>query len=122
LDYDLSLASNLKGHASLIESLHAASPNLIEVFPELLPTSFMETYPGVWMPFPYRFVAANGVGLSIIIWMLYRYRRRFVEVLSTLWKRDVVEQGLSLRLVTVLMLIGFFGWYALMLAEQASQS
>ncbi|MEM2410307.1 MAG: DUF6785 family protein [Thermofilaceae archaeon] len=79
-----------------------------------------EDYPGVWMPFPYRFVAANGVGLSIIIWMLYRYRRRFVEVLSTLWKRDVVEQGLSLRLATVLMLIGFFGWYALMVAEQAS--
>ncbi|MEM1908386.1 MAG: DUF6785 family protein, partial [Thermofilaceae archaeon] len=79
-----------------------------------------EDYPGVWMPFPYRFVAANGVGLSIIIWMLYRYRRRFVEVFSTLWKRDVVEQGLSLRLVTVLMLIGFFGWYALMVAEQAS--
>lgn len=79
-----------------------------------------ESYPGVWMPFPYRFIAANGVGLAIVVWMLYRYRRRFAEVFSTLWKRDVAERGLSLRLATILMLIGFFGWYALMLAEQAS--
>jgi hypothetical protein len=78
-----------------------------------------EDYPGVWMPFPYRFIAANGVALSITIWMLYRYGRRIAEVLSTLWKKDIVEQGLSLRLVTALMVIGFFGWYALMLAEQA---
>jgi len=32
--------------------------------------------------------------------MLYRYRRRIAEVLSTLWKKDIVEQGLSLRLAT----------------------
>lgn len=79
-----------------------------------------ESYPGVWMPFPYRFIAANGVGLAITVWLLYRYRRRFAEVFSTLWKRDITERGLSLRLATILMLVGFFGWYALMLAERAS--
>ncbi|MCS7104131.1 MAG: hypothetical protein NZ954_01010 [Thermofilaceae archaeon] len=79
-----------------------------------------EAYPGVWMPFPYRFIAANGIGVSIFLWLLFRYRKRVVDVFSTLWKRDIVEQGLSMRLVTILMLIGFFGWYALMLAEQAS--
>ncbi|MEM1810870.1 MAG: DUF6785 family protein [Thermofilaceae archaeon] len=79
-----------------------------------------EDYPAYWLPFPYKYVMYNGVALAIVVWMLFRNWRRFVEVFSTLWKRDVVEQGLSLRLVTVLMLIGFFGWYALMLAEQAS--
>jgi len=61
LDYDPSLASNLKGHASLIESLHAASPNLIEVFPELLPTSFMET-----------FLVASGAPMSAYITTLIK--------------------------------------------------
>ncbi|MEM2619889.1 MAG: DUF6785 family protein [Thermofilaceae archaeon] len=79
-----------------------------------------EDYPGVWMPFPYRFIASNGVGLAITIWMLFRYRRRFAEAFSTLWKRDISERGLSLRLATILMLIGFFGWYAIMLMDQAS--
>lgn len=79
-----------------------------------------EDYPGMWMPFPYRLIAANGVALAVTVWMLFRYRRRIGETLSTLWKRDIVERGLSLRLVTALMLIGFFGWYALLLAEGAS--
>ena len=78
-----------------------------------------EDYPGVWMPFPYRMIGADGVGLAIAVWLIVRYRRRIAEVFSTLWRRDIVEGGLSLRLVTGLMILGFFGWYALMLVEQA---
>ncbi|MCS7105043.1 MAG: hypothetical protein NZ954_05700, partial [Thermofilaceae archaeon] len=78
-----------------------------------------EDHPGFWMPFPYKYIRYNGFVSAVIVWMLYKYRRRVVDVFSTLWKRDIVEQGLSMRLVTILMLVGFFGWYALMLAEQA---
>ena len=78
-----------------------------------------EDYPGIWMPFPYKLVGMDGVALSISVWMLIKYRKRIAAVLSTLWRRDVVENGISLRLVAALMVVGFFGWYALMLIEQA---
>lgn len=38
---------------------------------------------------------------------------------STLWKKDINERGLSLRLVSMLLLIGGLGWWVLMLMEGA---
>lgn len=61
LNQDPSLASSLKEHAILLESLNEASPNLIEVFPEFLPTSFMET-----------FLVVSGAPLSAYIASLIR--------------------------------------------------
>jgi len=77
-----------------------------------------EAYPGVWMPFPYRYVASTGVGLGIAIWCLYTQRKRFASVFSSLWKGGE-ERGLSMRTIPLLLLIGAFGWYALMLIEGA---
>ena len=78
-----------------------------------------EDYPGIWMPFPYRLVGANGIALAIIIWILVRYRRRIAEVISTLWKRDIVEQGISLRIPALLLFIGCIGMYVMLLIEGA---
>ncbi|MGQ9596267.1 MAG: DUF6785 family protein [Thermoproteota archaeon] len=77
-----------------------------------------EAYPGVWMPFPYRYVASTGVGLGIAIWCLFTQRKRFVNVFSSLWKGGE-ERGISLRIIPLLLLIGAFGWYGLMLVEGA---
>ncbi|MEM2089354.1 MAG: DUF6785 family protein [Thermoproteota archaeon] len=77
-----------------------------------------ETYPGTSMPFPYRMVASNGMALAIAIWCLYTQRKRFVNVFSSLWKGGE-ERGLPLRLVPILLLVGAFGWYGLMLVEGA---
>ena len=38
------LIDRLRSDARIIEGLRTASPNLVEVFPEILPPSFMETY------------------------------------------------------------------------------
>jgi len=76
-----------------------------------------EDYPGVWMPFPYRWVAANGIALGIVIWILYRNRARFKEVFSTLWKGDINERGVSLRIISTLLLLGAIGWYILIVID-----
>lgn len=78
-----------------------------------------ETYPGTEMPFPYRHFAAGGMALGIIFWTLARNRKRVMEVFSTLWKKDIEERGLSLRLVSALLLVGGLGWWVLMLMEGA---
>ena len=78
-----------------------------------------ETYPGTQMPFPYRELAASGIAMGIIIWTLTRNRRRIREVFSTLWKKDIDERGLSLRMVSALLVIGGLGWWVLMLMEGA---
>jgi len=77
-----------------------------------------ESYPGVWMPFPYNYVGSTGVALGIAIWCLYAQRKRFASVFKSLWKGGE-ERGLSLRTIPTLLLIGAFGWYALMLVEGA---
>lgn len=44
LSHDPSLALSLRERSDIIEPLLEASPNLIEVFPEFMPTSFMEAF------------------------------------------------------------------------------
>jgi len=56
--------------------------------------------------------------LGIAIWCLYAQRKRFASVFKSLWKGGE-ERGLSLRTIPTLLLIGAFGWYALMLVEGA---
>jgi len=75
-------------------------------------------YPGRVMPFPYRFFAMNGMAIGIGLWALYRQRKRVMNVISALWKGGE-ERGISLRIVSLLLFIGIFGWYALMVADGA---
>jgi hypothetical protein len=70
------------------------------------------------MPFPYRLVGSTGLALGIAVWCIYTQRKRFLSVFSALWKGGE-ERGLSLRIVSLLLLVGAFGWYALMLVEGA---
>jgi hypothetical protein len=78
-----------------------------------------EDNPGGWLPFPYRIIGMDGVALSIALWMVYKYRKRIGSVLSTLWRKDEVEYGVSLRVISLLLVVGFFGWYVLMLVDGA---
>ncbi|MBO3799939.1 MAG: hypothetical protein FGF52_02635 [Candidatus Brockarchaeota archaeon] len=70
------------------------------------------------MPFPYKWFAANGMGLAIPVWCIFTQRKRLASVFSSLWKGGK-ERELPLRIIPALLLIGGFGWYALMLVEGA---
>lgn len=75
-----------------------------------------EDYPGQWLPFPYRTIAANGIAFGIALWLVIRHRKRIGEIISTAWKGDIVERGLSMRTISMLLLVGAVGWYILIVA------
>ncbi|MEM3414132.1 MAG: DUF6784 domain-containing protein [Thermoproteota archaeon] len=61
-----------------------------------------EDVPGWWLPFPYSRWGGLGVGLGIATWLIWQSRDRVKQVLSTLTGKDEIENGLSLREVTMI--------------------
>jgi hypothetical protein len=63
---------------------------------------------GPWnnLPFPFMVMSVLGMTGGIAIWVCWQQRHRITLAFSTLWKKDSVEYGLSLRFSTIIGLIG----------------
>lgn len=75
-----------------------------------------ENIPGWFSPFPYC-VISGGVAFAIGLWCLWRVRDRFKLLASTLTSKDIMENGLSLRTITIFGIITTLALIAILTAS-----
>lgn len=59
-----------------------------------------EDIPANWYPFPYRAVGVLGMMVGLGVITLWTLRRRIADIINALKGKDIMEYGLSLRLIS----------------------
>jgi len=72
--------------------------------------------PGNWLPFPFE-TTWVGAYIAVGVLMLWTVRGRFKELWNALTTKDVIEQGLSLRLVSILGIVTLLGMLGFQIAN-----